>query len=92
DRLHQSYRQALIPGLQEVLAIQRVPGLLGIALSGAGPSVIAIATDRFDAIGTEIARRFGRHGIKASYRTLEVAQEGFTTSEKRLRRHRSSAP
>lgn len=86
DRLHQSYRQPLIPGLEEVLSLQRLPGLFGIALSGAGPSVIAVATDRFDAIGSEIARRFGRHGIKASYRTLEVAQEGFTTSEKRLRK------
>ncbi|HTU34551.1 MAG TPA: homoserine kinase [Candidatus Acidoferrum sp.] len=85
DRLHQSYRQALIPGLEEILAMQRAPGLLGIALSGAGPSAIAVATDRFDAIGSEIAKRFGRHGIKALYRTLEVAQEGFTTSEKRLR-------
>jgi homoserine kinase len=86
DRLHQGYRQSLMPGLNEVLAIPRVPGLLGIALSGAGPSVIAVATDRFDAIGNEIAGRFARHGIKASFRTLEVAQEGFTTSEKRLRR------
>lgn len=86
DRLHQSYRESLIPGLGDILAIRRVPGLLGIALSGAGPSVIAVATDRFDAIGNEIAGRFAPHGIKASFRTLEVAQEGFTTSEKRLRR------
>jgi homoserine kinase len=86
DRLHQSYRQALIPGLEEILAVPRMPGLLGIALSGAGPSVTAVATDRFDAIGKEIAGRFERHGIQASFRTLEVAQEGFSTSEKHLRR------
>ena len=86
DRLHQTYRQSLVPGLEEILAIPRIPGLLGIALSGAGPSVIAVATDRFDAIGKEIAGRFERHGIRASFRTLEVAQEGFSTSEKHLRR------
>ncbi len=85
DRLHQLHRRALIPGLEEILAIRRVPGLLGIALSGAGPSVVAVATDRFDAIGNEIASRFARHGMRANCRTLEVAQEGFTTSEKRLR-------
>lgn len=87
DRLHQAHRQSLIPGLDEILGIRRLPGLLGIALSGAGPSVIAIATGRFDAIANEITSRFARDGIKSHCRTVEVAQEGFTTSERRLRRH-----
>jgi homoserine kinase len=86
DRLHQVYRQALIPGLDDVLAIPRMPGLLGIALSGAGPSVVALATDRFEVIGKEIAGRFERRGLMATFQTLEVAQEGFSTSEKHLRR------
>jgi homoserine kinase len=86
DRLHQRYRQALIPGLEEILALPKMPGLLGIALSGAGPSVIALATDRFDAIGKEIASRFERHGLTATFQMLEIAQEGFSTSEKHLRR------
>jgi homoserine kinase len=86
DRLHQVYRKVLIPGLEEILAISRMPGLLGIALSGAGPSVIALATDRFDVIGREIAKCFERQGPPATIRTLEVAQEGFSTSQKHLRR------
>lgn len=86
DRLHQTYRQTLIPGLEEILSVPRMPGLLGIALSGAGPSVIALATDRFDAIGREIASRFERKGLTAMFQTLEAAQEGFSTSEKHLRR------
>jgi homoserine kinase len=86
DRLHQPYRQALIPGLEEILAMPKMPGLLGIALSGAGPSAIALATDRFDAIGKEIASRYEKNGLKASYQTLEVSQDGFSTSEKHLRR------
>ncbi|HKN59952.1 MAG TPA: homoserine kinase [Candidatus Acidoferrales bacterium] len=86
DRLHQTYRQTLIPGLGEILAMPKMPGLLGIALSGAGPSVIALATDRFDAIGKEIASRFERHGLTATFQMLEIAQEGFSTSEKHLRR------
>jgi len=86
DRLHQTYRQTLIPGLQDILALPRMPGLLGIALSGAGPSVVALATDRFDAIGKEITSRFERSGVDATFQTLEAAQEGFSTSEKHLRR------
>jgi homoserine kinase len=86
DRLHQVYRTALIPGLEDVLAIPRMPGLLGIALSGAGPSVIALATDRFDFVAAEIARRFARHGLESAFRIFEIAQDGFSTSEKHLRR------
>jgi homoserine kinase len=86
DRLHQVYRQELIPGLADILAIPRMPGLLGIALSGAGPSIIALATDRFDAIAKEIAACFERKGLASTFQTLEVAQEGFSTSEKHLRR------
>src|SRR5579872_2017240 len=36
DRLHQPYRYALVPGLGDILKL-RAPGLLGCALSGAGP-------------------------------------------------------
>jgi len=91
DRLHQQYRQQLIPGLEDILAMPRMPGLLGIALSGAGPSVVALATDRFKEIGREIASRFERHGLAATFQTLEVAHEGFSTSEKHLRRRRLAA-
>lgn len=76
DRLHQSYRQSLIPGLAEALSIPRMPGLLGIALSGAGPSVIALATDHFRGIGKALASHFGQAGQAATVRNLAVAQEG----------------
>ncbi len=39
DRLHQPYRFALVPGLEEITRL-RAPGLLGCALSGAGPSIL----------------------------------------------------
>ena len=37
DRLHQPYREALIPGLAGALRIPRMPGLLGIASAAQGP-------------------------------------------------------
>ncbi len=86
DRLHQAHRQQLIPGLAEILAMSRLPGLLGLALSGAGPSVVALATDRYDEIGKTIAGHFERHGVSASIRKLEAAQEGLAVTEKRSRR------
>jgi homoserine kinase len=77
DRLNQSYRQALIPGLAAALQMPRMPGLLGIALSGAGPSVIALATDHFAEIGNAMASHFARNGQAASIRNLAVAQAGL---------------
>lgn len=72
DRLHQQKRSTLIPGLIEALAISRQPGLLGIALSGAGPSVLALAQDHFGEIGETLVQSFQQHGIKARVRLLEV--------------------
>lgn len=82
DRLHQTDRQALIPGLGDILAMPRMPGLLGVALSGAGPSAIALATDRFDEIGRAIATRFERNGVASAIRVMEAAQEGLSLSQK----------
>jgi homoserine kinase len=86
DRLHQTDRQSLIPGLGEILKMPRMPGLFGVALSGAGPSVVGLATDRFDEIGKAIAKHFERHGLASTVRVLEAAQDGVVATEKYSRR------
>ncbi len=43
DRWHQPARAPLVPGLAEALAIDH-PAVLGVCLSGAGPSVLALAS------------------------------------------------
>lgn len=63
DRLHQQKRSALVPGLAAALATPRMPSLLGLALSGAGPSVVALAQDQFEEIGKAIAEGFEQHGV-----------------------------
>jgi len=71
DRLHQERRQSLVPGLAEALATPRSPGLLGLALSGAGPSILALADDHFDELGMAIAACFHRHGLDSTVRLLD---------------------
>jgi homoserine kinase len=39
DKMHQPYRFPLVPGLEDATKL-RAPGLLGCALSGAGPSIL----------------------------------------------------
>lgn len=82
DRLHQTARQSLIPGLAEILALPRMPGVLGIALSGAGPSAIALVTGRYDEIGKAMARCFEKHHLAPTIHVLEAAQEGLTSTQK----------
>jgi homoserine kinase len=76
DRLHQPQREALVPGLAEALALPRMQGLLGIALSGAGPSILALVDDNDEEIGERIASCFRKHRIESTVRTLEADNEG----------------
>ncbi|MEP6693537.1 MAG: homoserine kinase [Chloroflexota bacterium] len=46
DRLHQAARTKLVPALDEIIAAAREAGAFGAALSGAGPSVLAVAPAR----------------------------------------------
>ena len=55
DRLHQPHRFALVPGLQEVTRL-RARGLLGCALSGAGPSILVFYERGHEEV-CELARR-----------------------------------
>jgi homoserine kinase len=77
DRLHQVHRQLLVPGLAEALATRARPGLVGIALSGSGPSVVALAHDHTADIGEAIAEQFRQRDVPAKVRVLEVDNEGW---------------
>jgi len=76
DRLHQPARQALVPGLEEILNLSGVDGLLAVALSGAGPTVLALATHNLGNIGELIAEKFARRGIKSEARQLAIDKIG----------------
>jgi len=73
DRLHQPQRESLVPGLKEALALPPMPGLLGIALSGAGPSIVALVDGNEEEIGQKIAKCFK---VESTVRTLDVDNEG----------------
>ena len=83
DKVHQPYRKGLIPGLPEILhsvTPKSHPGLCGICLSGAGPTILALATDNFEGIANVILEMFARTGIKCIWKLLEPAEEGTTVT------------
>ena len=80
DRFHQPYRSAFVPGLAECLPIE-ADGLLGIALSGAGPSVLALCTSNGSAIATAMREAFARHKIACETWTLGISHVGVSIRE-----------
>ena len=76
DRIHQPYRAPLVPGFEEILALN-VSGLYGVALSGAGPTVLAFARqEEEENVGRAIVSVFEKHGVKATPAILNIDTEG----------------
>jgi homoserine kinase len=78
DRIHHPYREAVVPGLADALRVD-ADGLLGIALSGAGPSVLALVHDRvaWRPIAARIAACFSAAGIASRSYRLALASRGL---------------
>ena len=91
DRWHQSTRAALVPLLEDVIALDD-PDVLGAFLSGAGPSVAVIArvevAPRVDRLLTTL---YARAGVEATVRVLAV-HEGASSAEPRGSNRVADAP
>ena len=65
-----------IPGLPEVtsrITPETHPGLLGICLSGAGPTILALATSGFDDIAEDARAIFATKGVEVDWEVLHIA-------------------
>jgi homoserine kinase len=77
DRLHQPFRQKLVPGLEQILALEH-PDLLGVCLSGAGPSIVALARQNFAAVEALLSEAFRPTGLRCAVRRLYAHHEAPT--------------
>jgi homoserine kinase len=64
DKLHHPYRQGLVPGMERCLRL-RHEGLLGVAISGSGSSVIAFAVKNDVQVGQALKDIFAEEGISS---------------------------
>jgi homoserine kinase len=74
DRIHQPYRQKLVPALEEILALDH-PDLVGVCLSGAGPSIVGLAERNFEQIEKLFSDAYQKTGLGFTIRRLSVHQE-----------------
>lgn len=78
DKLHQPYRKLLIPGLEDVFRAARRNGAYGVALSGAGPSVVAFTSQKVQAkVKRAMMESFSFHQIKSRSYLLSPDLEGL---------------
>jgi homoserine kinase len=79
DRLHQPYRYALVPGLEEMVKL-RAPGLLGCALSGAGPSILVFYERGYEQVCDLVRQIFAAHGHESETLRVRIAERGYELS------------
>mgnify|MGYP002776990343 CR=1 FL=1 len=77
DRIHQPYRQTLIPGYETVQTEAIAAGAYGVVISGAGPTILALtAPDQAPAVQAAMIRAWATQGIQASAQVLQIDQQG----------------
>jgi homoserine kinase len=75
DALHQPYRLPLIPGARAAMRAVQAEGA-AVALSGAGPSLIAFSSQAEAGLGEAMKRAFKNAGLHARIFPLRVCEEG----------------
>ena len=76
DALHQPYRIPLIPGAQAAIDAAHHAGTAAVALSGAGPSLIAFSSKNDPSVGSAMKRAFQQAGLSSRTFELETSYEG----------------
>jgi len=66
----------MIPGAKEVMEGAVEAGAIGACLSGSGPTILALANERFDEIERAMEEAFRRAGVQAEATAMAIEKEG----------------
>jgi homoserine kinase len=81
DRIHQPYRQRLIPGYNDVSQAVIAAGGYGMVISGAGPTLLALSTiERAPAIAQAMSAAWATHQIEVQAQPLAIDLQGAVIS------------
>ncbi len=80
DKLHQPYRMKLVPGLEKLMTnLKHEDSVLGVVLSGAGPSVLVISQKNdLEKVKNIIKDSWNELDIKVQLYNFNVEQNGAT--------------
>ena len=78
DKLHQQYREKLVPGLSEVInGLKHTNGVIGTVLCGAGPSILVV----YNGIGVSeikeiVTNAWNYFNLKPNFLNLPIEKDG----------------
>ena len=78
DKLHQQYREKIIPGLADIINnLKHTNGVIGTVLCGAGPSILVV----YNGIGANeiketVSSTWSYFNIKTNFFNLPIEKEG----------------
>ena len=81
DRLHQPYRALLAPGMTEAIAAGYEAKARGVALSGAGPTLVALAQHDAEGVAAVLRETFQRHGVSCETRIVHPDTQGAVVED-----------
>jgi homoserine kinase len=77
DRIHQPYRQTLIRGYDTVRSAVLAAGAYGMAISGAGPTLLALSSpENASAVVEAMKTAWSAEGITADARSVQIDPAG----------------
>ena len=76
DRLHQPQREVLFPAMRLIFTAALNAGAHGVFLSGAGSTVLALASAREMTIGYEMADVAEKAGVRGDIRVVDLSARG----------------
>ena len=82
DRIHQPYREQLITGYSQVRQAAIEAGAYGMVISGAGPTLLALADPTAaDRVVESMTQAWANMGIKAMVRSLAIDTKGAEVTQ-----------
>lgn len=83
DKLHQPYRQGLIPGYEVVRSAALAAGAYGMVISGAGPTLLALASPKqAGEVAAAMQGAWQAIGVAAEARSLSLDTRGAIARDK----------
>lgn len=76
DRLHQQARESMFPAMPKIISAALEAGAHGAFLSGAGPTIIALASEKQNEIESAMSREAGGDKVNGKTMTLSLSTLG----------------
>ena len=76
DKLHQPYREPLIPGMKQVFEAAKGAGARAVFLSGAGSGIAALVDKDEETVAEAMREAFVSKGLRSRIMLLDIDKEG----------------